>query len=243
MPTPIVSFLMPTFGRAALQPKVLAEAVYWFTQQTIVDCCELIILNDAPDQTLTCRVPGVVTVNLPSRVPTLGDKMNLLVSMARGKVCLPYEDDDVSLPNRAAQALMKLDRYEYWTPQLRFYAEEGSPMVPDSKGCCHHASAFRRRPFLWKYPSTSTGHDQEIEKWAKLHSRVNYAVLKDPKEITYVYRWGVSHLHLSGQPDMEKAYQAARPGPPSTYVVQPVMGLDYVALAQSACQAAASPGQ
>src|SRR4051812_19569935 len=71
-PLPFVSCLLPTFGRAPQQLHLLNESVFWFTQQDYpADRRELIILNDAPGQILTCNVPGVRVVKLSERVPTL----------------------------------------------------------------------------------------------------------------------------------------------------------------------------
>jgi hypothetical protein len=223
---PLVSFLMPTYGRAARQPAVLNEAVYWFTRQDYSHC-ELIILNHAAGHTLECSVPGVRVVNHWSRISSLGEKMNMLVRLARGEICLPYEDDDISLPWRASQAVGALGGlYDYFAPGLWWYAQEGQDPVADGKGVGHNCSAFRRTPFLDKYPKLTKGHDAHIHNWALANVRVAPKVAS-PAYVSYFYRWGVSDLHLSGQADMEGAYARQDPGPPGVYRVAPVMGRDY----------------
>lgn len=223
---PLVTFLCPTFGRAARQPTVLDECVYWFTQQVYPNKT-MLILNDAPGQKLFTAVPDVKIVNWPYKIPTLGEKMNLMVMMSAGSICIPYEDDDISLPWRAGMAVAALAEYSYWTPGLWWYAEGDRDPVPDGKGVGHNCSAYRRSVFLGHYPATSRGHDAAIHSWALQNTSVNPATLVSPEWINYVYRWGVSQMHLSAQPDMEAAYDAADPGPDGTFQVRAVMGRDY----------------
>jgi len=74
------------------------------------------------------------------------------------------------------------------------------------------------------HPPADVGHYQYAKEWAHRNLRVNRAVLTDPSQITYVYRWGVSSYHLSGFSDMAKAYRDAPAGPPGTYTINPRMG-------------------
>lgn len=231
MNSPMVSFLCPTFDRVSRQKYLLNEVVYWFTQQTYPNC-ELVILNDAPNQIIVCTTPGVRCVNWPARLPSLGDKMNLLVLLAEGEICCPWEDDDVSLPWRAAQARRYLDGgYEYWSPKAYWYQEDPKNLLlVQRNGVAHNCSAFLRESFLGRYESTSLGHDAKVDQWARTKLRCNLSVIEDDADVSYVYRWLVSHLHLSGKGDRaNEAYASLRPGPGGRYELKPFMIRDYVA--------------
>jgi hypothetical protein len=230
MSLPLVTFLMPTFGRAARQPHLLSEAVYWVTRQAYPNW-ELLIVNDAPGQTLVTDTPGVRILNWPRKLKSLGEKMNLGVNLAAGSIILPCEDDDVSLPWRAKQAVEALNEYDYWQPGLWWYEEAAAcRAVADGKGVGHNCSAYRRSSFMGRYQPITKGHDAAARAYAEAYLRCNPNPVAGPAEISYVYRWGVSDFHLSGRPDMEAAYAAADPGPAGTYPVIPAAGKDYVAL-------------
>lgn len=234
---PLVSFLCATFGRAALRPETLNECVYWFTRQTY-PYCEMVILNDAPGQKLVCEVPGVEIYNWPMKIPTLGDKMNLMVRLANGTICLPQDDDDISLPHRADQAVQELAQYEYWTPGAFWYAEGTKGLQPSGNTVGHNCSAYRRASFVGLYPSVTKAQD------AIAHGRALDTLLVNPRRLTklepgsaelrqlsYVYRWGgnFSQLHLSAMADPDKCYDEAASGPAGTYRIEPVMQRDYAA--------------
>lgn len=246
MSDPIVTFLCPTFGRAARQPHLINEMLYWYTRQTYKQK-QLLIVNDAPGQRLFVSSElkeeyGVHVANLGIKIRSLGEKMNLMVMMAPGSICLVQEDDDISLPWRAEQAVAALHNHDYWTPGLWWYAEEGKPMVADGKGVGHNCAAYRRAAMYNRYPTVTQGHDMIADAWAKSSLRVNRRKLRNPEEvaeISYVYRWGVSDYHLSGiSRDMEASYRDADPGPAGTYELCPVMGRDYLALHDEVVNAA-----
>lgn len=240
MSTPLVTYACPTFGRAARQPHLMNELVYWFTQTTYQNC-ELVILNDCAGQTLVCDVPGVRVVNTASRIPSLGDKMNELVALAEGEIVIPWEDDDVSLPWRAAQAVRMLaGEWEYWNPRAYWsHTTADKYFRADGKGYGHNASAYRRRAFLNRYEPHSKGHDSAAESWAQKNLNCNPQKITDYGEASYVYRWGVSDLHLSafwGSRDLDELYLNNDPGPPGVYRIEPRMRFDYPAARERALQ-------
>ncbi len=227
MTTPFVSFICPTFNRAPLELSLLGEKVYWFTRQEYpLALRELLILNDCNDQTLTCKVPGVRVVNYPHKFKTLGDKMNALQVLAKGDVIIPDEDDDISLPNRAWQAMQRLSGgLHYWNPHARWYQDGPfKNLVPDGKNCTHHATCYRRGSVV--YPSLTGNQDQVVEQWIRNQRYVTDTQFTKTEDLSYVYRFGVSRLHLSAQGDMQRAWdnQAVIPG---LYEITPVMVRDY----------------
>lgn len=80
---PLVTCVCPTFNRPSEGMELLEEAVESFLRQDY-EQKELLILNDCPEQVLVCDAPGVRVVNFPSRFPSLGEKRNAGVRLARG---------------------------------------------------------------------------------------------------------------------------------------------------------------
>lgn len=228
----LVSFLMPTRGRVARQPHIINEAVYWFTRQEYPHV-ELVILNDAPDQVVQCDIPNVMVYNLPP-FASLGQKYNALVALARGLICCPYEDDDISLPHRAGQAIEMVSRTDYWSPKMYFFYQKAKDLLTaDGAGVGHTSAAFRRESLAGRFPDTSTGHDSIVDHWAYNNLACNPTKLTnrgDWHKLSYVYRWGVSDFHHSAFfPKTEEAFRDTPTGPPGTYHVVPEMGeVDWV---------------
>jgi hypothetical protein len=203
---PLVSFLTPTFGRAARQPHIINECVYWFTRQRYPNK-EMVILNDAPGQRLFTSVPGVKIINMHHRFDSLGEKMSYLVHMANGFICMPYEDDDISLPWRADQAVVNLwnTGYEYFRPRKWWYYQKvRDSLTLDGNGVGHNCSAYLRKSFITGYPDCTkrggSGHDGLANAYAMNNLNVSPHHLdydRRRNEVSYIYRWGVSDLHLS----------------------------------------------
>ena len=80
MELPLVSCIMPTFGR----PDYVAESISMFLAQDY-PAKELIILNDCCGQTLLGKFPGVRIINATSRWATLGEKRNAAIELASGE--------------------------------------------------------------------------------------------------------------------------------------------------------------
>lgn len=115
----------------------------------------------------------------------------------------------------------------YFNPQKTWYQAEGALHMDHAHGVCHNASAFRKS--AWRlikmsgfsspngrkgYPE-STGDqdalfDRELKDLCGMYKQDHHSLLApplfEPHEWSYVYRWGVSQLHLSGNPDMVAAY-------------------------------------
>lgn len=226
----MVSAICPTYGRSPVGHTLLEECVYWFTRQTHANR-ELVILNDAKDQTLICRVPGVRVVNTRNRFPSLGEKFNELLALARGNIVMPWEDDDISLPHRMAQAVEKLrGDFDYFNPQKSWYQQDGQLHHKHTHGVCHNASAYRKEfaVRIGGYDGVSGSQDLEIDTRMKMFARMPQGQLDNLPDWSYVYRWGVSQLHLSGHRDMEAAYKGAtRLVIPGVVEIVPKMHRDY----------------
>jgi hypothetical protein len=221
---PTVSFLCPTFGRAARDVTLLEEVVYWFTRQTYRNS-ELLILNDAPGQTLVCGVPRVRVKNWPYRIPSLGEKMNLMTVLALGSVLLPHQDDDVSLPWRAEWAVAALANADYWFAQKWVESRPGEDAI--AVGVSHTGGAYRRSAFYNVYPHATKDYHLDAHAWACENLRVSSGFDHGTAAVNYARRRGGGD-HLFSHPDPDAAYLAADPGPDGTYEIAPVVGRDWV---------------
>lgn len=207
MNMPLVSCLCATYNRPRTHQYLLEEAVESFLRQTYPNK-ELVVLNDCAVQELVCDAPGVRVVNVPERFLSLGDKWNAAVELARGDLLAPWNDDDIGLPNRLAFSVERLGDADYFNPR-RYWFQDGAGFHSNhSMGYAHNASLFTRRAFrqVGGYPSISLGEDAAID--GAFLAEIEHAV--DPlrgypeletHEWFYIYRWGVSPVHVSGRQD------------------------------------------
>jgi glycosyltransferase involved in cell wall biosynthesis len=96
---------MPTRDRRPYAPLALA----CFLKQTHVDK-ELLVLDDGDDpiKDLLPQLPNVLYFASPPPPKTLGTKLNELAKLAHGDICVNWDDDDWSHPERIAQQLAHL---------------------------------------------------------------------------------------------------------------------------------------
>jgi glycosyltransferase involved in cell wall biosynthesis len=164
---------------------------------------ELIVINDCPGQELICDEPGVRVVNVAERFPSIGDKLNAAVGLARGELIARWDDDDISLPWRLSLSVERLGDADYFNPRCYWFLNNEGLHVDHSVGYAHNASLFRRAAFerVGRYHS-ERGEDAALDA---AFSRLAHGVdpLRGDKELTrsewfYIYRWGVSPVHMSG---------------------------------------------
>ncbi|MDQ3917700.1 MAG: glycosyltransferase [Acidobacteriota bacterium] len=93
---PLVSCIMPTYGRRPFVPLALSN----FLKQDYPRK-ELIVVDDGEDTVadLLCGVPGVVYLHLDARA-TIGAKRNIACRHASGEVIAHWDDDDWYAPDR-----------------------------------------------------------------------------------------------------------------------------------------------
>lgn len=206
MNMPLVSCLCATYNRPRSHQYLLEEAIESFVRQTYPNK-ELIVLNDCPGQELVCDATGVRVVNVPERFPSLGDKWNAAVELARGDLLAPWNDDDISLPKRLTFSVERLGDADYFNPRRYWFHDSTGLHFDHSMGYAHNASLFTRRAFLrvGGYPSISLGEDAAMD--GALLAQMEHVV--DPlrgypeletSEWFYIYRWGVNPVHVSGRP-------------------------------------------
>lgn len=253
--TPFVSCLCPTYNRYPTNRHLLEEAVESFLQQDYpAELRELIILNDTPGQELICNAPGVKVHNSPTRYNSLGEKRNALVAMSQGKILLPWDDDDISLPIRISQAVfymkvvntltIKPDKPIYWNPYHYWYWEGSRLVYPNTIGYGHNCCAYTR-DLKVEYFHTSGNEDAMFaQQVGKLNHRgtidvTNGQFCVHPLEFPYIYRWNVSPHHLSGRADTNRHYKdiGSRAIMGGTFEIFPRWTMDYRELVTAAVKA------
>lgn len=106
-----LTVLVPTFGRT----QVLEECIQSFLLQATAVPCNMIVLNDHPEQRLYLNAPGVRVINVPQRFSDLGTKRQALLGMASGEWVTFWDDDDIYLPS----AIERLAQMARSLPALR----------------------------------------------------------------------------------------------------------------------------
>lgn len=109
-----VSWICSTYRRPEFLPDVLDAflAQEWDGEK------ELVILNDEPQQTLVCDIPGVRCINWKWRIESSGGKMNIACSLASGDLLMPTDDDDWYGPRRMVDAVYGLAGGVYKSARL-----------------------------------------------------------------------------------------------------------------------------
>jgi hypothetical protein len=194
---------------------------------------------------LVCDAPGVRVVNVPERYPTLGDKHNAAIALARGELIAVWDDDDISLPWRLSLSVERLGDADYFNPK-RFWMMRRDELRPDPQSNIgHNLSLFRRAAYeaVGGYPALGSGVDLALD--TALRARVKQgggAVAGrdgiETGDLYYIYRWGVSPAHLSAaapqtavdvNPHAKYERVGARPIEPGRFVLRPHWRQDYVA--------------
>jgi glycosyltransferase involved in cell wall biosynthesis len=233
----LISCLCPTYGRAPNHFNLLEECVESFLRQDYSNK-ELIILNDCRDQKLVCEQPQVRVINIDERLPTLGDKYNAMVELANGELLAPWEDDDISLPWRLSLSANSIKDADYFNPQAHWFLLDDLLKHEQQTGYAHNASLFRLSAFnrVGGYPSISGPQD------AMMHGKLcGLRAITNPLPIDnsfYIYRWGVSDVHLSGQHDTESAYRlhGLKKMTPGTFHIKPKWHRNYLQMVNDATQ-------
>ncbi len=195
---PPVSCICLTYARPAL----LEEAIYSFLQQEYAGPKELIVLNDYAEQILTFDHPEVRVINLPTRLRTVGEKMNIAVALASHDLLFVWDDDDIYLPHRLAFSAAKFEVTQgFFKPDRGWVLNKGRLSGP-ATALFHVGSCWSRRLFdaVRGYPGEGTGYDLVFEQ--RLRQRFPGAIEPSairPEEIYYIYRWGgTDSYHMSG---------------------------------------------
>jgi glycosyltransferase involved in cell wall biosynthesis len=234
---PLVSCICPTYNRAPNHLHLIEEAIESFLRQTYPNK-ELIVFNDCPGQELVCDAPGVRVVNVSERFPTLGNKLNAAINLARGELLAPWEDDDISLPWRLSLSVERLGDADYFNPQRYWYWDGDRLRFDHGMGYGHKNSLFTRSAFreVGGYPAASGPHDHMMDaalrnavRWVGPGTSEQGELSRD--EWYYIYRWIVSPVHLTGSGAPDEFYRelGSQPVTEGRFVLQPHWRMDYEA--------------
>jgi glycosyltransferase involved in cell wall biosynthesis len=194
---PPVSCICLTYAR----PELLEEAIYSFLEQDYAGAKELVVLNDFDEQVLELDHPEVLVVNVPKRLRTVGEKMNLAVALAAHDILFVWDDDDIYLPHRLSFSVAKLAaRPGFFKPDKAWTWGDGTLAGPVGN-VFHAGSCWTRQWFdeVSGYPAEGTGYDLVFE-W-RLEQRFKDAMAVHDiraEDIYYIYRWqGTGSYHMS----------------------------------------------
>lgn len=182
-----------THGR----PWLLCEAVESFRRQRTGDTtAELLILNDCPEQTLMCSVPGVRIVQGMGQYSEASVKWNAAVEMAQGRWIMAWDDDDISLSGRIAEAVAGIGDCDAFRPG-RCWNWGCGEMRGIGKGGVIITAAMWRRDVYLEVGGSTPGEWNDKSLWDKLWPRGNSV----QPEVTYqyIYRWAGVGYHDSGK--------------------------------------------
>lgn len=197
---PLISCVMPTYGR----PAYVNEAVQMFLSQDYPHK-ELIILNDCAGQQYEFDHPEVCVFNIDERYPTLGEKRNDVIELARGELIAVWDDDDVYLPWRLTFSLAEMLKYD--TPFYRaaeFWAYWGGTELHNnqsvSEWVSHPNTLFAKD--LWRrvggYPAQGVREDAEFFK--SIHAELGEEFLTypiEPQHRFFMLRGKSHYAHMS----------------------------------------------
>ena len=179
----MISWKCTTMGRVS----TLEETLFSFLNQDDLSDCEMVIVNDYPEQFLIYHHPQVRIYNVPP-FKTIGDKENFAVEQCRGEIIAVTDDDDVYMPNHNRNIK------KFFVPEKgilhwmgAFYNE---PDIEDidfigNSGMVYSKEAWNK---VGKHPIMNAGGDSVFSK--RIHDLMGETVGSPPfEEISAFYRW------------------------------------------------------
>ncbi len=192
MSLPLVSCCCLTYGRIDR----LQEALACFLAQDYAGPKELVILNSLPDQTLSFSHPEVRIVNLPKRPLNLGATRNLAVSECRGEIILPYDDDDIYLPQFIRAHEFRAE--DQWVQVVPAWQSHGGKLKGVARGGFPIQVGFRKKAWeqIGGYPQKNSGEDQDFRD--SLNKLPGRRIEGSSWQAVFGYGWGNGVWHISG---------------------------------------------
>ena len=172
---PFISCKCITYGRV----DTLVEALHSFLiQEYPADRCELIIVNDYPEQKLIFDHPQVTIYNLDETFPLIGEKENYAIERCNGDLIAVWDDDDVAMSNH----LMNIANH--W--------KEDTNIIHWETG------VFYNEPSITAI--TGVGNSGDTTLTNRIHALGGKVDVKMPDhEASWFYMWGGRGYHQSGQ--------------------------------------------
>jgi hypothetical protein len=163
------------------------------------DKCELVIVNDYPEQKLIFDHPQVTIYNLDSTFPLIGEKENYAIERCKGELIAVWDDDDVAMSNHL-QNIAK-----HWQPDTNiihwetgvFYNEPSITAINGigNSGIVYSKDVWER---IGRSPLENAGGDMTLTN--RIHALGGVVNVKMPdNEASWFYMWGGRGYHQSGQ--------------------------------------------
>jgi glycosyltransferase involved in cell wall biosynthesis len=195
----MISCLCPTYGRTSL----LEESLESFLRQDYLGEKELIICNDHPAQKLIFTHPLVRVVNLRERCDSLGEKRNLISTLAKGDRFITWADDDIWLPHRITRLVKSLGDEKMMLEGDHFCWSGGNMVYNSFSAAGPH---IIQRDFFWEvggFNRLEIGEDIDFNHRAK--DKLGEAVKSAQGSPALIYRWTFARPHMSGFRDINKS--------------------------------------
>lgn len=180
----LISIICPTYARTDF----LEEAVYSCLNQSYQNI-ELIILNDFKKQKIKFNHPKVKIHNYDERIPTLGEKKNILANLAKGEIVIPLDDDDILLPNYIENIIKHIGAWSWMLPFKTLVYNVNHNIMQLSVGGPLNTFIYRKKvALLTSYPSVNFNVNKEFIY--NTRKRFGGIMLKLPfDDIGYISRW------------------------------------------------------
>jgi glycosyltransferase involved in cell wall biosynthesis len=193
---PFISCKCITYGRV----DTLEESIHSFLIQDYPkDRCELVIVNDYPNQKLIYDHPQVTIYNLDKTFPLIGEKENYAIERCKGELIAVWDDDDVALSNHLkniANHWKEDTNIIHWETGV-YYNEPKITAITGvgNSGIVYSKDVWER---IGKSPLENAGGDMTLTN--KIHHLGGVVSVKLPKEeVSWFYMWGGRGYHQSGQ--------------------------------------------
>ena len=252
-PLPGISVLTPTYGRTRRLPGLLQS----FLQQDYAGPCELIIINDRPDQTIALDAATekqVTILNVGQQFATLGEKRNKMVILATFPFVCWWDDDDRYLPGHLRTVLGLVRRGHRGAQPSHIWLDEGTSVPVLQRPWSPFANAIMEKQAILDaggFPAQQMHQDAALANAMHTKLRAFHAEHESGSPTCIYRRPGTSdHVHVGEFPEPSnsaaaRAYiqgsvdDAVRSGaePKGVIAIQPKWERDYVAWCAAAWQA------
>lgn len=213
---------------------MLEESVMSFLLQDYPNK-ELLIITDCPGQELVCDYPNVRVLHMPERAKSLSDKIQFAIDSTDSTLFCRWDDDDISLPHRLKYSMLNFRELNWKPTSYIWFPIDQEPQVVVEPANTHVMALWDRvcLNVMGGYPPNRTGDEDQMFDQRLLAAGVLNQSDIPPADIFYVYRWGVSKRHLSGNPNMRQQWIDLNRYPqPRRVVVHPKWCCDWVQFAR-----------
>ena len=184
----MISCYCAVYGRVRL----LEEAIESFHRQTWKGEKELVIVNDHRGQELRYEHPEVTIINVPRRFHSLGEKWNAAISLCKGDLLTPWDDDDIHLPWFLETYVDRLGASFYFRPIGAWLWQAGGQPLLAFNAPYHSQCIFSRNCFdlIQGYPvGRHVPEDTTFEQNRIMRGVPSVNCLMSIREYAYIYRW------------------------------------------------------